>query len=206
MSEAGGLSTLDEEVTDTSLPTTSVSSHARRRACYTFHDLVPRDGKETCILRRGLKLDFTAAWQQFPDYTSCRRHLVPVWRGALAVRVVTHGQRAISGGGAMVFDVVEGFSLLASKMRITLESQDKLINMQPFKLRALKSYRSIKASIPSKLKKLEDGWLDWKDDLVSSAKYWRVQRVHSTTMLAAGLNGTRPSYYKRMHHQLLPAA
>ncbi|KAG3242570.1 hypothetical protein PI124_g12587 [Phytophthora idaei] len=39
----------------------------------------------------------------------------------------------------MVFDVVEGFSLLASKMRITLESQDKLINMQPFKLRALKS-------------------------------------------------------------------
>ncbi|KAG3002696.1 hypothetical protein PC120_g19579 [Phytophthora cactorum] len=39
-----------------------------------------------------------------------------------------------------------------------------------------------------------------------SAKYWRVQRVHSTTMLAAGLNGTRPSYYKRMHHQLLPAA
>ncbi|KAG2809716.1 hypothetical protein PC112_g16387 [Phytophthora cactorum] len=74
------------------------------------------------------------------------------------------------------------------------------------RLRSSSRYRSIKASIPSKLKKLEDGWLDWKDDLVSSAKYWRVQRVHSTTMLAAGLNGTRPSYYKRMHHQLLPAA
>ncbi|KAG2889651.1 hypothetical protein PC114_g17864 [Phytophthora cactorum] len=149
MSEAGGLSTLDEEVTDTSLPTTSVSSHARRRACYTFHDLVPRDVA------------------------------VAIWFQSGAVHSLFELSRT------------DNVPYLANRC---------------VRLRSSSRYRSIKASIPSKLKKLEDGWLDWKDDLVSSAKYWRVQRVHSTTMLAAGLNGTRPSYYKRMHHQLLPAA
>lgn len=98
--------------------------------------------------------------------------------GALAVRVAATGE-VPSLVGVMVIDVVEGTAMAS------LKHMGTILEKRPSCFRSFKeaihwalhsgivrNAEAVEVSIPSQLKRLEDGSLVWKTDLASSAKYW----------------------------------
>ncbi|KAE9045837.1 hypothetical protein PR003_g2194 [Phytophthora rubi] len=98
--------------------------------------------------------------------------------GALAVRVAATA-KVPSLVGVMVIDVVEGTAMASLKhMGAILEKRPSRFHSYKDAIHwalhsgTVHNPEAVEVSIPSQLKKLEDGSLVWKTDLVSSAKYW----------------------------------
>ncbi|GMF14837.1 unnamed protein product [Phytophthora fragariaefolia] len=115
--------------------------------------------------------------------------------GALAVRVAATG-KVPSLVGVMVIDVVEGTAMAS------LKHMGAILEKRPSRFRSYKDAihwalhsgtvhnpEAAEVSIPSQLKKFEDGSLVWKTDLASSAMYWHGSDRLDTELMRGQMMG-----------------